>query len=174
MTTYTVHGKTRSAKHNSGRKTKLQVRDRRVLTRIVTSKKKPTAEKFTTELNLHLNTQVSSNTVRRELHKMGIHGRVAIPKPLITHKNAQRGHAWCNAHKNWTLEDTTCRVVRRVTLYPLTHHWTRVCLPSSIRCGLFPSNCRTYWRLYYSLGHYIIVFVNPPCHITRFGHSNSG
>ena len=59
MTAYTVHGKTGSAKHNSGRKTKLQDRDRRALKRIVTTQKKTTAEKVTTELNLLLNIQYS-------------------------------------------------------------------------------------------------------------------
>jgi len=100
MTAYTVYGKTESAKHSSDRKTKLQDRDRRALNRIVTSQKKTTTKKLTTELNMHLNTPVSSKTMRRELLEMCINGRVAIPKPLITGKNAERRRVWCNAHKN--------------------------------------------------------------------------
>ena len=87
---YTIHGKTTSAKHNSGRKTILSDRDRRALKRIVAAKKKTTAMKITSELNSGLQNPVSSKTVRRELHKMNIHGRAAIAKPLVTAVNAKR------------------------------------------------------------------------------------
>nr|XP_021003059.2 uncharacterized protein LOC110282990 [Parasteatoda tepidariorum] len=74
MTAYTQSGKTSSVKQNSGRKEKLSERDRRILKRIVMSKKKTTAAKVTSELNQHLDSPVSTIKVRRYLHKENIYG----------------------------------------------------------------------------------------------------
>jgi len=74
MTAYTKHGKTSSAKKNSGRKLKLTDRDRRTLTKIVSKQHKSTAAKVIAELNIHLKNPISTKTVRRELHKANIHG----------------------------------------------------------------------------------------------------
>ncbi|GFY36104.1 RNase H domain-containing protein [Trichonephila clavipes] len=54
MTAYTQRSRTSSAKHNIVRKEKLSERNRLVLKQIVTSKKRTTAEKVTTELYQHL------------------------------------------------------------------------------------------------------------------------
>jgi transposase len=87
MSASTNHGKTTSAKRNSGRKSKLTERDRRTLRRIIL-KKHSTAAQVTPELNIHLEDPVSTKTVGRELHKSNIHGRAAIAKLLITESNA--------------------------------------------------------------------------------------
>ncbi|XP_042897250.1 uncharacterized protein [Parasteatoda tepidariorum] len=81
MTAYTQRSKTSSAKQNSGRKEKLSERDRRVLKRIVMSKKKTTAAKMTAELNQHLDSPVSTITVSRYLHKENINGTILIKDP---------------------------------------------------------------------------------------------
>ena len=81
MTAFEKEGKTSSLQQKSGRKWKLSDRDRRTLTWIVRKDYKNTAPKITAELNGHLKNQVSSKTVRRELHKAGFHGRTAIRKP---------------------------------------------------------------------------------------------
>ena len=47
---------------------------------------------------------VSTNTVRRELREMGFHGRAAAHKPKITMHNAKHRLEWCKAHCYWTLE----------------------------------------------------------------------
>ncbi|MBJ5636527.1 hypothetical protein JGG87_25165 [Salmonella enterica subsp. enterica serovar Typhimurium] len=104
MTAYNVHGTTSSARHNSGRKTKLTARDRRTLKRIVTARRKTTARKGTAELNAHLQNPVSTHTVRMELHKQHIHGRAAIGKPLVSQMNMKRRLQWCQEHKTWTAE----------------------------------------------------------------------
>jgi transposase len=96
MTAYTKHGKTSSAKRNSGRNPKLTDRDRRTLKRIVAKQHKTTAAKVTAELNAHLSNTVSTKTVRRELHKANIHGRATIAKPLITEANAKLRKKWCH------------------------------------------------------------------------------
>ncbi|GBM57375.1 hypothetical protein AVEN_127105-1 [Araneus ventricosus] len=88
MTAYTKEGKTTSSKHNSGRKSKLADRDRRVLKRIVARKHKQSLSEITSEMNSHLQDPVSSKTVKRELHAANIYVRVAIRKPLVTPTNA--------------------------------------------------------------------------------------
>lgn len=72
MTVYIKHGRTASAKKNSGRKSKLTEKDRQTLLRIVDEHPEYTASKITTELNRHLSHAVSVKTIRRELHKAGI------------------------------------------------------------------------------------------------------
>ncbi len=72
MTVYVKHGRTASAKKNSGRKSKLTEKDRQTLLRIVDEHPEYTALKITTELNRHLSHTVSVKTIRRELHKAGI------------------------------------------------------------------------------------------------------
>jgi transposase len=59
MSAYTNHGKTTSAKRNSGLKSTLTQRDGRTLRRIVSKNHTTTAE----ELNIHLVDHVSSKTV---------------------------------------------------------------------------------------------------------------
>lgn len=102
MTAYTKLGKVSSAKQNSGRKSKLTDRDRRALKRIVARKRKTTLPQITSEMNTHLQNPVSTKTIQRELHAASIHGRVAIPKPLVSPQNAMKRRQWCRDHQNWT------------------------------------------------------------------------
>jgi len=88
--TYTDHEKTSSAERNSGRKTKLNERNRRTLKRIMSKNHRTAAARVTAKLNIHLEDPVSSQTVRRELHKSNIHGRAAIVKPLITENKSKK------------------------------------------------------------------------------------
>jgi hypothetical protein len=83
MTAYTDHGKTSSAERNCGRKPELGERDRCTLHRIVSTQ-------LTAELNTHPVGAVSTNTVRRQLHKSNVHRRAAIAKPLITENKSKR------------------------------------------------------------------------------------
>lgn len=81
MTVYIKHGRTASAKKNSGRKSKLTEKDRQTLLRIVDEHPEYTASKITSELNRHLCHTVSVKTIRRELHKAGIFREAANWKP---------------------------------------------------------------------------------------------
>ncbi len=54
--------------------------------------------------DLHTYTNISTQTVRRELHEMGFHDRAAPCKPHITKNNAEHQMEWSKAHKHWTLE----------------------------------------------------------------------
>ena len=130
MTAYRRTEKTASDKHQRGRKCVLSDRDRRTLRRIVTKNKKTTAAKVTAELNVTLTNPVSTKTVRRELHKQGISGRAAIPKPLISDQNATKRTVWCRSHKTWTMEQ-----------------WKTVIWSDESTFTLFPTSGRVYvWR----------------------------
>ena len=68
MTAYKVHGKTTSAKNDSGRKTKRTYGVRRSLRRIVASQNKTTVTKVIIKLNIHFENAVS--TKRASIHRM--------------------------------------------------------------------------------------------------------
>ena len=59
---------------------------------------------LTTEFQIDSGSNISTSTVRQELHEMGLHGRAAAHKPKITMRNAKRWLEWYKAHHNWTLE----------------------------------------------------------------------
>ena len=79
MTAFERKGKTCSLKQNSRRKQKLSDMNRRTRTQIVRKNHKNT--KITAELNDHLETPVSSEKKRKELHKVRFYKRAAIRKP---------------------------------------------------------------------------------------------
>jgi len=92
MTTYTNHGRTSSAKRNSGRKPKLSERDRHTLKRIVSINYTSTAAKVTAELHIHLEDRFHKNSLMRasQIQHSNIHGSVAIAKPMITEDSTTR------------------------------------------------------------------------------------
>jgi hypothetical protein len=90
MPAYINHGKTTSAKRNSGGELTLTERDRCTLRRIVLKNHIITAAQVTAELNIHLEDTVSTKTVQRDLHTSSIHSRATIAKSLIIESNAQK------------------------------------------------------------------------------------
>ncbi|XP_071037948.1 uncharacterized protein [Parasteatoda tepidariorum] len=94
LSAYTKFCKVSSVRHNSGKKSKLSDRDRRVLKRIVARKRKTTLPVITSEMNTHLQNPVSMKTIQQELHAANIHGRVAIQKPLVSARNALKRLRW--------------------------------------------------------------------------------
>uniref|UniRef100_A0A672YKD4 Tc1-like transposase DDE domain-containing protein n=1 Tax=Sphaeramia orbicularis TaxID=375764 RepID=A0A672YKD4_9TELE len=89
---------TTATQPQSGRPRKLTEWCQWMLRRIVS------AELIATDLQTSCGLQISSRTVRRELHGMGFHGRAAASKPYITKCNAKRRMQWCKACRHWTLE----------------------------------------------------------------------
>jgi hypothetical protein len=63
MTAYTNHGKTLSAKRNSGHKPKLSERDHQTMKRTASKNHRTTAAKETAELNIQIEHPVSTKTV---------------------------------------------------------------------------------------------------------------
>ncbi|CAI9537683.1 unnamed protein product [Staurois parvus] len=77
-------------------------RDQHMLKHIVRRSRQLSAESI--DLQTWCGLQMSTTTVRRELHGMGFHGLAAASKPYITKLNAKRRMPWCKACHHWTLE----------------------------------------------------------------------
>ena len=85
--------------------------------------------------------QISSRTVRRELHGMGCSGRAAASKPHITKCNAKCRMPRCKARRHWTLEQWRCVLWSESPDLKPTEHlwvelewrlWTRPSRPTSV------------------------------------------
>jgi hypothetical protein len=108
MSAFMNHGKTISAKRNSGRKSTLTEKDRRALRRIVSKNLRTTAcstRDRTAVLNTYLEDPFFTKTVRHELHKSNIHRSFAVANPLITESDAQMRKRWRHNHKTWISEN---------------------------------------------------------------------
>lgn len=137
MSAYHQEGRTTSNRINCGRKRKLSERDVRVLARIVSKKHKTTAAQITAELNVHLNSPVSTRTVRRELHRVNIHGRAAIAKPLVTRANAKRRFQWCKERKSWAVDNVKHVLFSDESTFTVFPH------PGELQCGEAPKKRTT-------------------------------
>jgi hypothetical protein len=123
MSAYTDHGKTTSAKRNSGWESALTERDRRTLKSFFfKSQNYCTTGDSRTEYSCWRPCFHKNCPVWRELHKSNIHGRAAIAKPLIIESNAQMPKRWCHDHKTWTSDNWNALVISSdesfVTLLP--------------------------------------------------------
>jgi len=49
--------------------------------------------------------EISTRTVRRSLHELGIFSRAAAVKPLLTQKQKENRLKWCLERRSWTVED---------------------------------------------------------------------
>ena len=75
-----------------------------MLKRVAQENRLSTVATLTTEFQTDSGSNVSTSTVRQELHEMGFHGRAAAHKSKITMCNAKRRLEWCKVHRHWTLE----------------------------------------------------------------------
>ncbi|XP_045577251.1 transcription activator BRG1 [Salmo salar] len=76
----------------------------RVLRRVASKNRLSSVATLTTEFQTASGSNVSTRTVRRELHEMGFHGRAATHKPKITMRNAKRRLEWCKARRHFVAE----------------------------------------------------------------------
>uniref|UniRef100_A0A3Q2W3X4 Tc1-like transposase DDE domain-containing protein n=1 Tax=Haplochromis burtoni TaxID=8153 RepID=A0A3Q2W3X4_HAPBU len=95
---------TTATQPRSGRPRKITKRGKWMLKHILRRGSQLSAESIATDLQTSCGVQISSRTVRRELHEMGFYGCAAAPKPYITNRNAKHRMRWCKAHRHWTLE----------------------------------------------------------------------
>lgn len=122
---------TTATQPRSGRPRKVTERGRRVLRRIVRKSRQSSADSITAEFQTSSGINISTKTVRRELHGMGFHGRAATCKPYITKHNAKRRMEWCKARRHWTLEQ-----------------WKRVLWSDESRFSIWQSDGRVWvWRM---------------------------
>ena len=86
------------------RPTKLGDRDRRVLSREIRKNRTQPMALIRDEFLQASGSIVSMNTIRKEAHLLGFHGRASVHKPLITKSNRAARLIWCKAHRNWTVD----------------------------------------------------------------------
>ncbi|GIY67845.1 transposable element Tc1 transposase [Caerostris darwini] len=86
-----------------GRPTKLGDRDQRVLSRELRKNRTQPMAVIRKEFQRASGSIVAMNTIRKEAHLQGFHGRAAAHKPLITKSNRATLLMWCKAHRNWTV-----------------------------------------------------------------------
>ena len=74
---------------------------------VVRNKKACRQSLFEIRLNYidETNKPISTQTIRKELAKKGLHSRIPRPSPLISEGNKRKRYLWARAHKNWTIED---------------------------------------------------------------------
>jgi len=89
----------------SGRKRKTTKREDKLIVNI--SKKDPFLPATTISENVANDyaIDVSHDTVNRRLKEVGLDAHPARKKPFISKTNVQKRLAWCNEHKNWTVDD---------------------------------------------------------------------
>ena len=68
--------------------------------------RKTTARDLMDEWNTSLpeNDQVSRSTVFQRLCENGLHGRVAVKKPLLSKANVRKYFRFAKTHKDWTVD----------------------------------------------------------------------
>ncbi|CAI9549970.1 unnamed protein product, partial [Staurois parvus] len=86
---------TTATQPRSDRPRKMTERGQRMLKCTVRRSRQLSAESIAKDLQTSCGLQISTTTVRRELHGMGFHGRAAASKPSITKRNAKRRMQWC-------------------------------------------------------------------------------
>jgi len=73
----------------SGRPRALKVNDQKILKEIVTKKNRNSAEEIQKDFTRVSGVQVSTKTIRKNLHELGIFSRVAAVKPLLSEQQRE-------------------------------------------------------------------------------------
>ena len=50
------------------------------------------------------NRHISKSTVQRRLRESGLHGQIAVKKPLLKDTNNKKILAWAKKHEQWTID----------------------------------------------------------------------
>ncbi|CAF2982116.1 unnamed protein product, partial [Rotaria sp. Silwood2] len=89
----------------SGRPRKISQRAARYLKRLTQGQNRRSSRLITQALHMSLSQPVSTKTVRRQLHILGYKYRVKRKKTILTITQKQKRLAWCQQHKDYTIED---------------------------------------------------------------------
>ncbi|CAI9578362.1 unnamed protein product [Staurois parvus] len=99
---------TTATQPRSGRPHKMTEQGQRMLKCTVRRSRHLSAESIAKDLQTSCGLQISTTTVRRELHGMGFHGQAVACKPYITKCSAKRQMQWCKAHHTGHRAVETC------------------------------------------------------------------
>ena len=114
-----------------GRSMTLSDRDGRVLSKEIRKNRTKPMVHMIQQFPKVTMTVVSINTIRKEAHLLGFHGRAAAHKPLITKSNRAARLRWCKARKNCSVDE-----------------WKQVLWSDETRFNLYQSDGRVWvWRM---------------------------
>lgn len=113
----------------SGRPKLSTSRDDRALQRICLQNRRFTSSQLKREWEQASGVTSSARTVRRRLDDVGLFGRVARKKPLLTERHRQLRLTWAKERKDWGMED-----------------WYKVVWSDESKFNLFGSDGRVYIR----------------------------
>ena len=145
--------KTSSAKHKSGWKSKLSVRDRQTLHQIVRKDRRITMLKIISNLKECLQNQMFTKTVHREFHKGTLYERNAVWKPLFS-----QCLEWYMAHWIWSLQQWKSDFLWRIILFLISNNWLSLCMETakrSISSKLLSANRETWQGFCENQGCYL-------------------
>jgi transposase len=88
----------------SGRPKLLASKDKKILKKITEKNNKKSAEQIRNKFIEKTNIEVSTKTIRRNLHEMNIFSRIPAQKPLLNDQQRENRLKWCIERKNWTIQ----------------------------------------------------------------------
>jgi transposase len=91
-------------KPRKGRPPLLKDRDKRCLVRVVLKNRRKSMHEISVAYNENAPTTASTRTLRRNLQKLGFHGRAGVRKPFVSETNRRRRLQWCKQRRNYTMQ----------------------------------------------------------------------
>ncbi|CAI9547779.1 unnamed protein product [Staurois parvus] len=83
-------------------------RGQHMLKRILSRSRKLSEDSIAKDHQTLCGLQISTTTVRRELHEMSFHVQAAASKPCITKYSPKHRMQWCKAHTPQDAKNGTC------------------------------------------------------------------
>lgn len=87
----------------SGRPKLLTNRNQKILKTIVKNNNKKSAEQIKKKFVEKTNIEISTKTIRRNLHEMQIFSRIPAKKPLLNDQQREQRLKWCIDRRDWTV-----------------------------------------------------------------------
>ena len=109
----------------SGRPKLLNFEHKQVLKRVVKQNNKKSAEQLKKLFNERTGLDVSTKTIRRNLHEINFFSRILTSKPLLTDWQRENRLNWCIERKDWSIEHLWSELERRIR--------NRSTLPKNVR-----------------------------------------
>src|SRR5687768_9581657 len=74
--------------------------DQKKLKKVVKNNNRASADQIREKVS---DVEISTKTIRRNLHEFGIYSRVAVVKPLLTGKQREKRLRWCLEKRRWSV-----------------------------------------------------------------------
>jgi len=117
-------------KQRKGRPRCTTTREDRKIVQLATVDRRMTLCDLTKQARNNYQIDASSKTIKRRLHEVGLYGRRARKKPMLSRKNIAKRFQWAKEHETWTTKD-----------------WARVLWSDESKFCIFGNNgSRFIWR----------------------------